>query len=72
VWTSGGAELEVPCSKYGRGEEAFEEDQGPHRAVEPMMMTMATMAVVKILLNYNHKHLRIYLFSQRDFNTHSH
>jgi hypothetical protein len=26
--------------KWGRMEEAFEEDQDPHRAVEPVMMMM--------------------------------
>jgi hypothetical protein len=33
-------ELEELGIKWGRMEEAFEEGQGPHRAVDPVMMMM--------------------------------
>jgi hypothetical protein len=33
------------CIKWGRMEEAFEEGQGPHRAVEPVKMMMMMMIV---------------------------
>jgi hypothetical protein len=33
-------QLDGPIYKWGRMEEAFEEGQGPHRAVKPVMMMM--------------------------------
>jgi hypothetical protein len=60
-------ELEEVGIKWGRMEEAFEEGQGPHRAVVPMMMMMMIMTMM-IRLNLSGERKFSNFVSRKEFN----